>query len=363
MTGTGHALEARDPGDRAAWVDAWERCGREPFAHPAYVELFCREPGERAVCVVHRAPSSEAILPFVVRPVPARAGASAWDAVSPYGYGGPWPSAPTSDGTVWEEALRWMREAGLVSFFGRVGLFSPLPASQDVARDVRHVSDNVVVDLTRTADEQWMHYEHKVRKNVKKAQRAGLEVEVRPWFTDLAEFTDLYHGTMRRREAASFYYFDSAFFSALHDAMPDNVVAAEVRSPDGRLVSAELVLAGDTHLYSFLGGTRADAFRWAPNDLLKHAVIEYGRATGRRGFVLGGGYGPEDGILRYKSSFDPTGRHPFRTLRAVLDPAAYAALSRDDAAGDYFPAYRRSPAPPAVTDANDDRTDTHGVTS
>ena len=113
------------------------------------------------------------------------------------------------------------------------------------------------------------------------------------------------------------------------------------------------MLASENYLYSFLGGTSGEAFSLRPNDLLKHTVIEYGRESGLRGYVLGGGLGRDDGIFRYKRSFDPAGCVPFHRLTMICDDASYnqlvehrLAASCDDTgakgtlAPGYFPAYR-----------------------
>jgi hypothetical protein len=348
-----HVLRSDDAQDREAWLAAWSECGSEPYAHPAFVELSASSPGEQAHCLVARDDAGVVMLPFVVRPVPhsvpgLRPGLR--DAISPYGYGGPYGTSEPLAVGVWSLLSEWMREEGVISMFVRLALDAPEPDLPDGA-SVRLTADNIVVNLAETEAEQWGHYEHKVRKNVKKALRAELSVAVHPRFTDLDEFVDLYHDTMSRRDASSFYYFDRTFFAVIQDHLPRNHVAAEVRDPAGRLVSAELVLTSERFLYSFLGGTREDAFPMAPNDLLKHTVIEHGRTTGRRGFVLGGGYSAGDGIYRYKRSFDPTGSVPFRTVRMIADSPTYdlltAALvdqqadaqsaSVDDG---FFPAYR-----------------------
>lgn len=359
-------LRSDDAQDREAWLAAWRECGREPFAHPAYVELFAHSQGEQARCLVARDDSGTAIVPFILRPVShnvqgLRSGLS--DAISPYGYGGPYGTSKTLASGVWPLASEWMHEEGVVSLFARLALNAPEPDLPDGAA-VRPTADNVVVDLALTEAEQWLRYEHKVRKNVKKALRAELSATIRPRFSDLDEFVELYHDTMSRRSASSFYFFDRTFFVAIQDGLPESYVAAEVRDATGRLVSAELVLTSDQFLYSFLGGTREDAFPMAPNDLLKHAVIGYGRTTGRRGFVLGGGYSAGDGIFRYKRSFDPTGSVPFRTLRLIADSPTYDRLTEAHAHeqsgarsacidDDFFPAYRgpapsRSPDPEPV---------------
>ncbi len=94
----------------------------------------------------------------------------------------------------------------------------------------------------------------------------------------------------------------------------------------GRVVSTELVLVSDAHYYSFLGGTLQDAFVHAPNDLLKHAVIEHGHGAGKTHYVLGGGDQPGDGIFRFKLAFDPEGVVPFFGIQLVADAGLYDAL-------------------------------------
>ena len=360
---TGHEvafLRADDESDRTAWLAAWRECSREPFAHPTYVELFARASGEQARCLVVRSGPAVAVLPFVLRPVPDECqgrDALLSDAISPYGYGGPYGTTEDLTARVWSFLADWMRAEGVVSMFGRLALGAGYPADLPAGATVKAVADNIVVDLTRSGPEQWLHYEHKVRKNVKKALQAELSVTIQPQFTDLAEFVALYSHTMSRRDADEFYKFELPFFERLQQEMAENCVAAEVRDQTGRLVSAELVLASDRFMYSYLGGTHEDAFPTRPNDLLKHEVINFGRATGRQGYVLGGGYQAGDGIFRYKRSFDPTGAVPFKVLTYVADQQTYALLTaahdRGRTAGaevdeGFFPAYRR-PAPDEST--------------
>lgn len=345
-------LLADDGADRTSWLSLWERYGREPFAHPDYAAAFCG-PRERACCAVVATPHGEAVIPLILREVDGdvpRRGLR--DAASPYGYGGPFGGSAAAVSHAWAALADWMADENVVSMFGRLSLDAPLPASPSPAVTVRSDADNVVVDLTRTADDQWRHYEHKVRKNVNKALRAGLVAQVTERFTDLSEFAALYAATMERRGAAQWYRFDLDFFSRLTERLAGSFVAAEVRDGEGVLVSAELVLVSDRYLYSFLGGTLPSAFPHAPNDLLKHEVINAGRDSGRSGYVLGGGYVPNDGIFRYKRSFDPTGVLPFHRVEVVGDPVAYGALTESRvmslgaaAAGlslaeGFFPSYR-----------------------
>lgn len=349
------------PQDRAEWLVAWEATGREPFAHPAYVGLFAGE-GEEPLALLWEGggptKGDTVLLPLVLRPLPpGLPGAADWrDAVSPYGYGGPF--GHTDDWAAFYAALLdWMRQQRVLTAFLRASLEQTPPALEQPGYQALHLSDNVVVDVRRSEEEQWRHFEHKVRKNVNKAQRAGLRAEIAPDFRHLDAFLDIYHGTMQRRAADDWYRFERPFFQTFEDDLPGSFVLAEVFDANGEMVSTELVLQSERFLYSFLGGTRKEAFAHAPNDLLKHAVIEYGRETGREGYVLGGGYTPDDGIFRYKRAFDPAGVRPFYGVRLTADVALYERLAQAHAAAvgrvapRFFPAYRAPASEPAEPEA------------
>jgi hypothetical protein len=354
MTETEFRVVSRKGADRKIWQRAWETCEKEPFAHPDYVELFTSK-GEEALCAITRSATGLALLPFILRPILCdgwKTETSLRDATSPYGYGGPYGHGDPAWGDLWVGFTEWMTRNNVVSMFGRLALGSATLTHLPPRACVRSDSDNVIVDLTRSSAEQWLHYEHKVRKNVKKAIRANLRVEIKQSFTDIEEFSQLYDSTMARRAAPSWYYFGVDFFTSLTERLSGSYIAAEVRDETNRLVSAELVLCSDRYLYSFLGGTRGDAFPHAPNDLLKHVVIDYGRDSGRVGYILGGGYAKDDGIFRYKKSFDPTGYIPFHRLELIADQTAYDSLiterlrhERTAASGarledGFFPSYR-----------------------
>ena len=354
------AVQAHTVQEEAAWLLAWDRTGREPFAHPAYVALFAR-PGDTPVALHWQDGNGEALLPLILRSLPEEPWTKSldgrlWnDAVSPYGYGGPFSSGQPDWGAFYESLLAWMRQERVLTAFIRASLENVPPALDVLGYEAAHLSDNIVVDLRRSEEEQWAHYEHKVRKNVKKAQRAELRVELHPDFRHLEGFLDIYHSTMQRRSAGDWYYFEQPFFRTFDEQMRGSFLLAEVYQGDD-LVSTELVLQSEQYLYSYLGGTRKDAFAHAPNDLLKHAIITYGREQGKRGYVLGGGYTPDDGIFKYKKTFDKDGVQPFYGVRLVADPQAYRELVTARQAhfpdvqfpAHFFPAYRAPAQPPSI---------------
>jgi CelD/BcsL family acetyltransferase involved in cellulose biosynthesis len=334
--------------DRETWLKRWQDCGREPFAHPSYCQLFANA-GERAVALVVEIDGQFALVPLIIRPVPkSLADEELLDAISPYGYGGPFLSGSLDVDQVMIEVEDWAAREGLCSAFIRLSLDVGLsPATRTERTSVAEMSENVVINLRQSPEELWMNYEHKVRKNVKKALRAGCSVRRDDHMEDVDAFLDVYAATMQRRNAAQWYHFDRRFFVELAEGMTGSYSVFSVLDAGDRVVSVELVLQSDDYLYSFLGGTLEEAFSMSPNDLLKHEAAIYGQHTGRRGYVLGGGYQKDDGIFRYKKAFDPHGVQGFRTAKVVGSKSRYDALvaahgrqAGQPADGTFFPAYR-----------------------
>lgn len=339
--------------ERTQWLDHWRRTGREPFAHPDFVALF-GTPSAEPIAVRHQQRHGSVLLPLLRRRLPDELLTgrtdleTPWtDAVSPYGYGGPFIEGRVDWADFYGALLEWLREVDVVSCFVRASLGLDHSAARDVPGcEAATLGENIWVDLTREPEEQLRHYAHKVRKNVRKARAAGLSVDVRSHEVDVPELVEVYLETMERKGADQRYRFDETFFRKVL-AVPGGSVVAEVRDRSGVLVSTEVVLTSDHSLYSFLGGTRREYFPHAPNDLLKTAVVDFGHRTGRRRFVLGGGLEPGDGIFQYKKAFDTDGVVPFVGLRLVPDHDRYEILcdavgmvaDRREAA-DYFPAYR-----------------------
>ena len=117
---------------------------------------------------------------------------------------------------------------------------------------------------------------------------------------------------------------------------------------EGVVVATELVLCSNEYAYSFLGGTNEEYYAMRPNDFLKDAIIKWCNETGRKFFILGGGYHKDDGIYRYKRSFTKLSDVPFFIGRAILNKEVYSRFVELRAAeaplfdkeSSFFPLYR-----------------------
>ena len=344
-------LDAAVARDLAEWTALWERWpGREVFAHPDYVRLFSR-PCDRTVCAVGEDAGGTILFPLLLRPLAAEPwaapGERRLDAISPYGYGGPFAfgEGPRDDGAFWRAHEAWCREAGVVSTFARLALFDEqlprLPA------DPEPRGPTVVRALRADLGASWMEYDRSVRANVKAAERNGVTIEVDRTGARLDAFVEVYEHTMTRRGANDWYFFPRSFFDELVRRLAGQYVFFHALH-EGRVVSTELILVSREHAYMLLSGTRAEAYPLRPNDLLRHKTVVWSAEQGLCAYVLGGGYEPGDGVYRHKRNFAPKGQLEFRVACLLHDEAAARELEARRAAAEggwapregYFPRYR-----------------------
>lgn len=265
-----------------------------------------------------------------------------FDLVSPYGYGGFW--GLISD---YDELNRTYNSFCVSQYyiceFVRFELFNDYYAHYD--GEVETKTHNVVRNLEIPLDEMWMDFKQKVRKNVKKANSNQLEIVIENTDAHLSDFLDIYYSTMERSNAESEYYFSMDFFETLN-RMQENIMYFHVIH-EGKVISTELVIYGAENCYSYLGGTNREYFELRPNDFLKYEIIKWAKEKGLKNFVLGGGYGADDGIFQYKTCLAPKGIVDFYIGRKIFDPENYKKLvdiraeeNPDCLESGYFPRYR-----------------------
>ena len=184
-----------------------------------------------------------------------------------------------------------------------------------------------------------LHPKH--RNKVRKARRAGVEVTARPAPAELAGFIELHEETMRRQDAADFYFFTDAYWRSLQ-ALGQHLVRFDARL-DGELVASALCLATKPWLHYHLSATDDRARDTAAANLVVFEAGEWAKERGYTRFHLGAGVGWSRGSLyEFKSRFDPGGDVEGAIGKFLHDPVRYAELGGDpDDLGGFFPAYRR----------------------
>ncbi|GEM_PF-441091 len=208
-----------------------------------------------------------------------------------------------------------------------------------------------------TPEEHRSSLSSSTRRNLRKAERAGLTCTAEDDDSAWAAFMDLYTDTMKRRSASDYYLFPRRYFDDCRELLGDRAALLCVRRPAqsvgdrrtgaGAIVAAALFLRSPQAVHYHLGGSDAAALAERPNNLLFVTAMDRGAALGATRMHLGGGFrsGGDDELFRFKAGFSPL-RSRLYVGRCVHDQEAYArALQawRERGGGDpggYFPAYR-----------------------
>lgn len=260
-----------------------------------------------------------------------------YDLISPYGYGG-WIMSGEYDSSMYDEYIEYCKNNHIICEFERFDLFR-----SDISKyygTIRKVSHNVVKRVDMNDEEIFNDMERRARKNVRKALKNGLSVMIDEDLKYLDEFKQIYYTTMDRNHAEESYYFNDNFFKIL---TKENSKLFHVFFED-KIISTELVLYDSLCCYSYLGGTLNEYFNLRPNEIMKYEIMRWGHSRGLKYFVLGGGYGSDDGIFVYKKGLAPNGIYNFFVGTKIFDENIYEELCKERGANketSFFPAYRK----------------------
>jgi len=326
------------------WIDL--------YFNPNYAKIYADIDGNSDT-FEFECPWGKVTNTFILRKVKWKIdGQDYYDIVTPYGYGGPFTEDVSNIDklmTAYRIAFdSYCKEHHIICEFIRFHLFDNVDVREHYYGETLHLLDNVVVNTLGDFEEDiWKKYEHKVRKNVKKALNNELEIVIEKNLNNLQSFLDIYNSTMDRKNADAYYYFDAKLFENIAKWLPDNYMYFYVLK-DGKIASTELVLSSDRYAYSFLGGTLTEYYKYRPNDFLKNEIIKWCNQTGRKKLILGGGFHKDDGIYRYKRSFTSAPDVPFYVGRYIFNKGIYDTMVemriKDDPVFDqatgYFPKYR-----------------------
>jgi hypothetical protein len=252
------------------------------------------------------------------------------DFVSPYGYSGLIYRPETKMIEIenaWREIKGYCDEY-LVSSFIRFSLDTNYEVFKEGVMPLMKNIRGVILDY----ETQWTNFDNKVRKNVKRAKREHLGFEIIEGNALTKEKLDIFYSiyvdTMKRNNATDKYFFSLDNFSSFVKTRGELAAFCFIYDRH-KVVSVEMVLRSNDAIFSFLGGTLEEAFKKRPNDFLKYVLINWARENNIKYFVLGGGYGSEDGIYNYKKSFFPNDVVDYCTGQFIHNLPVYNELSKN----------------------------------
>jgi hypothetical protein len=317
-----------------------------------YLTVEARRSGSNPYILVYRSRRFHAALPVLVSETPYReiTKNKLYDAASPYGYPGIiYRDTPSTDELTefFNLLSACAAQNNLVSVFIRL---HPL-YNQELAVHTQNINTTmhgrtVYVDLAQPADITEKQFSKNHQRGIKTLQKNGYSIKINH-MQDYPLFILAYQQTMQRAGAASFYFFDDAYFEHLKTALGDKLVLISAYDPDGNFASGALfTIYGEIAQYH-LGGTIEESRDAAPSKFVFNSAIEYFRAAHCRYLHLGGGVGSaEDELFRFKLGFAKS-TWQYSTIRCITQPETYEQLvaahrEKTSLSGsNYFPLYRQ----------------------
>jgi hypothetical protein len=242
---------------RKAWDDVVASCGYATFFHTrAWAELFATTLGTWAPdpVVFEFSDGNVAVLPLM-----RRLDSEHRESTVPGMYGGPLFSRPPSEDHLdGFEAHLWYKDIFILD--------SPFtPYRWDPDGLVKWRFHTHIADLSGGFDEAWSRYRTNVKRNIRKAEAAGVEIHAGTSTADLQAYYEVYEDSLRRfgDDLRSFY--PARLFENLR-AIPGfgRDVQLSLASVDGRVVSGLVMLRWANTAIAWHYSTR-------PGDLGSHA--------------------------------------------------------------------------------------------
>lgn len=275
---------------------------------------------------------------------------SVYDSITPYGYGGVLFDRTPSVATLAAfraEYVETMRRLGIADNFVR---YHPVLCNAETLRSCSEVADlgkTIAIDL-ESEEVIWNNITAKNRNMIRKAERNGITIHHSKDLALLADFERIYNSTMRKDNAADYYYFPSEFYRSIHNDLHDNYEIFYALCGDVK-VSMSIILFANRQMHYHLSGSLAEYRQMAPSNLLLYKAALWGCGQGFRTFHLGGGLGAvADSLYRFKAAFNRQSDYTFSIGREIFDEQRYAELVDARAAADpdfdktskFFPLYR-----------------------
>lgn len=186
----------------------------------------------------------------------------------------------------------------------------------------------IVVDLAADSKARFAALHPKVRQNIRRSRRAGVETELSSDLDRLREFYDLHVDVRTRKYGLLPQPF--AFFEAIHGAFaPSGRLTVATARYEGRAIAGIVYLeVGDTLYYKF-NASNADELNVRPNEDLVWAGIEICAERRLTGIDLGVSEVEQDGLVRYKRKLAHVERDVVTLLTDGAEPDPFAERSAE----------------------------------
>ena len=288
---------------------------------------------------------------FIKRSVPFLIdGVQYYDIVTPYGYGGPTVlEAIDREKLIEEYHVRfadYCKENHIICEFIRYhpiyqnyldfsSVYETTFSRHTVGTNLRDYDDPVQSEFGKSA-----------RREVRKAESAGVQCVLNVNPTDLQIFKRLYEETMDRNHAGVMYYFPDEYYRFLSNELRDSVLEIQAWLDD-EVIASEIYFISGNVMHAHLLGSNNRLLETG-GAILEAVAARWGKQNGYHYIHHGGGRSsdPEDPLYLYKKKFGKHTEFDFYTGKRIWNKKIYdlAVKMRNDQGPieneAYFPKYR-----------------------
>lgn len=289
---------------------------------------------------------------FIKRPAPYLVdGVQYFDAVTPYGYGGPVICQTTDKEKLLEEYQdefsRYCAQNNIICEFVRYhpvfrnyedfgSIYQTEYSRHTVGTNLKDFDDPVQAEFSKTA-----------RREVRKAENAGVTCSVHLHPENLDVFRRLYEETMDRNHAGAMYYFPDAYYQMLTTTLRSSVLEIQAHF-DGEIVASEIYFITGGIMHAHLLGSGQKLLEIGGGAIIEATAARWGREHGCRYIHHGGGRSSaaDDPLYMYKKKFGKNTEFDFYIGKKIWNQEIYdRMLMLHKAEGEienpgFFPEYR-----------------------
>lgn len=322
------------------------------YFEPAYGKL-CELVDDGPSCrYVLSTDSGLIVNQFIKRAVPFLInGIQYYDIVTPYGYGGPIVVEAKNKERLIEEYrdqfAAYCAENNIICEFIRYHpIFKNYLDFADVYENTysRHT---VGTNLSAYDDPVQCEFSKSARKEVRKAEKAGVKCRLNLHPRDLSTFKALYEQTMDRNHAGAMYYFPDTYYKMLTTDIRDFILEIQALL-NGEVIASEIYFVSNGLMHAHLLGSSEKLLEIGGGAILESTAAKWGKENGYNYIHHGGGRSSatDDPLYLYKKKFGKNTEFDFYTGKKIWDQEVYdRAVEIRKKAGkiqnaDYFPSYR-----------------------
>jgi serine/alanine adding enzyme len=288
---------------------------------------------------------SRIIYPFIKRKAGIIKGAQYYDIVTPRGQCGPWVE---NNGSISrdeliekfnEEFKKYCNSENIVAEYVK---FSPwIDDFNDFSRIYNTKFYGYLYCNDLTVDFFADEYKSSKRRNIKKAQKCGVKIEIDTTSKSIDDFLRIYDFTTEKYNVSDYYVLSREFLLKYFEILPNKVFFANALY-EGEVISSAMILMGDDIAHYHFATSNPNFKSLQGNVLLMYEASLYASQKGMKLFDLGGAT-PESALERFKSDLVDRGKYPYYIGTKIHNITIYEELVKQVGGPreGYFPAYRR----------------------